>query len=177
MFVQRWRYFPSLLVGFNSQLFFDFLLNALCCRHEFHGWSICFIPIVHLNATDTIEKMKNSNLSIFVLRTHIAHMYHHRWRCYRIGRFDLICSKSINIFPSFNQYRYFRFHCHCHIYRISMSTFFQTHCTNESNNWLCIWINGKTLKTDIRNKINLPIFPSSSASSSSGVIVVVFEPL
>lgn len=107
-----------------------------------------------------------------------AHMYHHRWRCYRIGRFDLICSKSINIFPPFNQYRYFRFHCHCHchIYRISMSTFFQTHCTNESNNWLCIWINGKTLKTDIRNKINLPIFPSSSASSS-GVVVVVFEPL
>lgn len=31
------------------------LLNALCCRHESHGWSICFIPIVHLNATDTIE--------------------------------------------------------------------------------------------------------------------------
>lgn len=37
--------------------------------------------------------------------------------------------------------------------------FFQTHCTNEYNNWLCIPSNGKTLKTDIRNKINLcPFF-------------------
>lgn len=124
-------------------------------------WSICCIPIVHLNATDTIRKMKNSNLSIFVYCacTHTCtHMYHHLLRCYRISRsiwFDLfevhhhffLLLQPISLFSLPLPYL-------SHFY----VDFFFTRHTPFQSVYLCVIIdcasetNGKTLKTDIRNK-------------------------
>lgn len=95
------------------------------------------------------KKMKNTNLSIFVLRTHTCIII---GGCDAIASVDLICSKSINIY-------FFTLQTNIVIFIFIATAISMVYPEPEPdspmlqcNNWLCIWVNGKTLKIHIRNK-------------------------